>query len=328
MGEEGLSRFIKGDQGMYVGIDISKLWLDVAFRPSGETAKFENTPSGIEALLGQLRTDELKLVVVESTGGYEREVALKLGVEGVPLAVVNPRHVRDFAKALGKLAKTDKIDAAVIAHFAEAVGPEPQQPKSEDMLELQELVSRRKQLIQMLTSEKTRLRQARAKKVRKDVEETIKFLKKRIKNTDLDIQNRLKKSAFWKEDMNLLTSVPGIGPVATMSIISSLPELGKLNRKQISALVGVAPLCRDSGNYHGKRTTWGGRASVRTALFMATLSAARFNPVIRRFYERLLAAGKAPMVALIACMRKLLTILNAILKTRTSWNQLPEQSVS
>ncbi len=312
---------------MYVGVDVSKSWLDVGFRPTRQAEKFENTPQGIELLAERLRELELKLVVVESTGGDEREVALKLGVEGIPLAVVNPRHVRDFAKALGKLAKTDKIDAAVIAHFAEAVGPQPQEPKSQDSLELQELVSRRKQIVQMLTSEKTRLHQARAKKVRDDIQETIKFLKKRLKSTDIDIQDRLKKSDFWKEDVNLLTSVPGIGPVATMSIISSLPELGKLNRKQISALVGVAPLCRDSGNYHGNRTTWGGRANVRAALFMATLSATRYNPVIRRFYERLLSAGKAPMVALIACMRKLLVILNAIMKTRTSWNLLPEQSM-
>ncbi len=313
---------------MYVGIDVSKSWLDVAMRPSFETMRFENTAAGIELLLENLTKQDVKLVVVESTGGFEREVALRLGTAGVPLAIVNPRHVRDFAKALGKLAKTDKIDSQVIAHFAEAVGPQAQEGKTEDMLELQELVSRRKQLTQMLAAEKTRLHQARAKRVRTDVEETIKFLKKRLKQTNTDIEDRLKKSEFWKEDVNLLSSVPGIGPVATMSIISSLPELGKLNRKQISSLVGVAPLCRDSGNYHGRRTTWGGRSQVRTALYMATLCATRFNPVIRRFHERLMDAGKAPMVALIACMRKLLTILNAMLKTRSPWNLVSEQIVS
>lgn len=313
---------------MYVGIDVSKSWLDVALRPGNDAFRVENSAVGIESLLARLRSFNLTLVVVESTGGYERDLAAAIGSHELPLAVVNPRHVRDFAKALGKLAKTDKIDAAVIAHFAEAVAPQTHQPKSEDVLELQELVSRRKQVVQMLTAEKTRLHQARCKTVRDDVQETIRFLKKRLKSTDDDIQVRLKSSDFWREDLKLLSAVPGVGPVACMSIISSLPELGKLNRKQIAALVGVAPLCQDSGNYHGKRTTWGGRANVRTALFMATLSATRYNPVVRSFYKRLIQCGKPPMVALIAAMRKLLIILNAILKTRTSWKLLPQQPVS
>lgn len=305
---------------MYIGIDVSKLWLDVAVR-HGEHFRVENSPLGLEELHRRLRLIEVTLVVMESTGGYEREVAVSLGAAAVPLAVVNPRQVRDFAKATGRLAKTDKLDAEVIAHFAEVIAPQAQEPLEEDAAELKELVSRRKQLVTMLTAERTRLTQTRSKHVRKDVDEHIKFLRKRLRDADEDIHRRLRDSKFWKEEVDLLASVPGVGPVTTMSIVASLPELGKLNRKQVSALVGVAPLNCDSGQHAGKRVTWGGRADVRANLYMATLVAVRRNPLIRTFYERLLSTGKAKKVALVACMRKLLTILNAMLKTRTPWNE-------
>lgn len=305
---------------MYIGIDVSKLWLDVAVR-GGEAFRVENTPLGLEELVGRLTEMKVTLVVMESTGGYEREVALSLGAEAIPLAVVNPRQVRDFAKATGRLAKTDKLDAAVIAHFAEVIAPQAQEPLEHDVIELRELVSRRKQLVVMLTAERTRLSQSRSSTVRRDVDEHIKFLKKRLRDADKDIHQRLKESEFWKEEVDLLASVPGVGPVTTMSIVASLPELGKLNRKQISALVGVAPLNCDSGQCAGRRMTWGGRADVRANLYMATLVAARRNSVIKAFYERLLSAGKAKKLALVACMRKLLTILNAMLKTRSPWNE-------
>lgn len=305
---------------MYVGIDIAKLWLDVAIR-GGEEFRVENTPLGLEELVTRLKELDVELVVMEATGGYEREVALKLGTSEIPLAVVNPRQVRDFAKALGRLAKTDEIDARVLAHFAEVISPQAQEPLDEDVLELKELVARRKQLVTMLTSERQRYNQARSTRVRKDVKAHVAFLKKQLRDADNDIDGRLKSSAFWKEEADLLASVPGVGPVMTMSIISSLPELGTLNRKQVSALVGVAPHACDSGKHAGKRMIWGGRADVRATLYMATLVAVRRNPPIRDFYERLLDRGKPKKVAIVACMRKLLTILNAMVKTRSRWNE-------
>lgn len=303
---------------MFIGIDVSKLWLDVCVR-GGEEFRVENTPLGLEELQRRLSRVNVDIVVMESTGGFEREAAVALGVARLPLAVVNPRQIRDFAKATGKLAKTDKIDAQVIAHFAEVVSPLAQAPIEEDVLELRELVSRRKQLVAMLTTERTRLTQTRSPRVKKDISEVIAFLKKQLKDADKDIHQRLKESRFWQEDVDLLASVPGVGPVMTMSLVASLPELGKLNRKQVSALVGVAPFNCDSGQYAGKRIIWGGRADVRATLYMATLVAAHKNPVIMAHYQRLLARGKVKKVALVACMRKLLTILNAMMKNRTKW---------
>lgn len=301
---------------MFVGIDVSKLWLDIAVR-GAESFREENTPLGHARLVEKLRG--ATLVVMEATGGYEREIALALGAEAVPLAVVNPRQVRDFAKALGQLAKSDRIDARVLAHFAEAVAPVAKPPRDEDALALQELVSRRNQLTQMIATEKQRVPQARTKRVKKDIQDHIAYLKRQLKETDGEIGIRLRESEFWKEDVDLLSTVPGVGRITTMSLVASLPELGKLSRQQISALVGVAPLNRDSGQFSGKRMIWGGRADIRSALYMATLTATRCNPLIKSFYLRLLRRGKPKKLALTACMRKLLTILNAILKSRTRW---------
>ncbi len=301
---------------MIVGIDVSKLWLDVAVR-GGEFFREENTPLGHERLVEKVRS--ATLVVMEATGGYERELALALGAEAIPLAVVNPRQVRDFAKAVGQLAKSDKIDAKVLAHFAEAVAPTAKRPLDEDAMALRELVSRRKQLTQMMASEKQRVPQARTKRVKKDIQDHIAYLKRQLKETDDDIGSRLRESDFWKEDVDLLSTVPGVGRVTSMSLVALLPELGTLRRQQISALVGVAPLNRDSGNFSGKRMVWGGRADVRVALYMAALTAIRCNPSIKNFYERLVARGKPKKLALVACMRKLLTVLNAMMKTRSAW---------
>lgn len=301
---------------MFVGIDVSKLWLDVAVR-GGDVFREENTPLGHARLVESMR--KATLVVMEATGGYEREIALAFGAAAIPLAVVNPRQVRDFAKALGRLAKSDKIDAQVLAHFAEAVAPAAKPPRDEDALALQELVSRRNQLTQMIATEKQRIAQARIKRIKKDIQDHIAYLKRQLKETDGDIGTRLRESEFWKEDVDLLSSVPGVGRITTMSLVASLPELGKLSRQKISALVGVAPLNRDSGKFSGKRMIWGGRADIRSALYMATLTATRCNPVIKAFYLRLIERGKPKKLALTACMRKLLTILNAILKSRTRW---------
>lgn len=308
---------------MYIGIDISKLWLDVAER-GGASYREENTPLGHERLLEKFKAREVTLVVMEASGGYERNLAVALGAAGVPMVVVNARQVRDFARATGKLAKTDKIDASVLGHFAEAIAPAAQPPLKEDALALQELVGRRKQISQMIVSEKQRAHQARVKGIKQDIDRHISFLKKQLKDTENDIENRMGKSDCWKENVELLTTVPGIGPVTTMSIVAGLPELGRLTRQQVSALVGVAPMNRDSGGFSGKRRIWGGRADVRTTLYMATLSAMRFNPIIAPFYKRLVTRGKPKKVAITACMRKLLTILNSMLKTRTVWTPMPE----
>lgn len=306
---------------MHVGVDVSKNHLDVAIKESGESFRVENTALGLEELMGTLTPLEPTLIVVEATGGYEKEVALACGVASLPLAVVNPRQARDFAKAAGKLAKTDKIDAMVLADFGAAMKPSPQPPRGEEAEELQELVRRRKQLKDMIAAEQKRLHQTRRKVIRDDLQEHIAYMKKRLRDTDDDISSRLRECEFWKEDVEILLTVPGVGKVTVMTIVSSLPELGKLNRKKISALVGVAPLNRDSGTFRGTRSTWGGRSNLRAVLFMGTLRATRTNPVIKAFYERLIERGKAKKVAIVACMRKLLTILNAMIKNKTTWDQ-------
>ncbi len=242
-----------------------------------------------------------------------------MAADRLPVAIVNPRQVRDFAKATGKLAKTDKIDAAVLAHFAYAVKPVARELPSTETVQLQELVTRRKQLTLSLSTEKVRLKQASSDAVLDSVRALLTFLKAQLKSLDSEIASRLQDSTLWHEEAQLLASVPGVGPVTTMALISTLPELGKLKRQKISALVGVAPFNRDSGFAQGKRCIWGGRAGIRSVLYMATLTAVRCNPTIKKFYQRLIENGKAPKVALTACMRKLLTILNAILKNKTPW---------
>ena len=304
--------------GAYIGIDVSQGWLDVALQPGGEAWRATNDEPGIAGLIDRLRALQPTAVILEATGGIELPVTGALLAAGLPAAVVNPRQVRDFARATGRLAKTDAIDAQVLARFGEAVRPELRPLPDEATQELAALVARRRQLIEMLTAEKNRLRLA-ARAVRRDIQQHIRWLERRLSDLDGDLAQQVRSSPRWREQDDLLRSAPGIGPVSSVTLLAQLPELGQLNRKEIAALVGVAPLNRDSGTLRGRRKVWGGRAHVRAALYMATLVGTRHNPVLKTFYERLLAAGKPKKVALTACMRRLLTILNAMVRTETSW---------
>lgn len=303
---------------VFVGIDVSKAQLDIGVRPSNERWQVENSLEGIRELVAKLEHIGPNLIVLEATGGYEMAAAAALAAGGLPVAVVNPRQVRDFAKSLGRLAKTDKIDAQVLARFGEAVRPEPRALPDEQTQQMQALLTRRRQIIEMLVAEKNRTRLAH-KGVITGLMEHITWLEKRLDELDKDLHDLLKNSPIWREKDDLLRSVPGVGPVLVTTLLAELPELGLLNRKKIAALVGVAPFNCDSGKMHGKRAIWGGRASIRAVLYMATLSSIRCNPVIRTFYDRLIQAGKQAKVALIACMRKLLTILNAMVHNHTHW---------
>jgi transposase len=302
---------------VFVGIDVSKAQLDVALRPEGRFA-VPNTEVGIAQVLTRLQAVSPTLVVLEATGGLEIPLTGALAAAGMPVVVVNPRQVRDFAKATGKLAKTDALDAQTLAHFAEVMRPEPRPLPDEQTQTLAALLTRRRQLVEMLTAEKNRLASARPP-VRKSLRTHITWLERELSHTDSDLAHAIRESPVWREKEELLQSTPGVGPVVTTTLLANLPELGTLTAKQIAALVGVAPFNRDSGTLRGKRTVWGGRAQVRAVLYMGTLVATRFNPVIRAFYQRLCAAGKPKKVALTACMRKLLIILNAMLKHRTPW---------
>ena len=302
----------------YVGIDVAKAHLDVAVHPPAATPRFPHDEAGLSALVAHVQSLAPALVVLEATGGYETDVVAALALAGIPLAVVNPRQVRDFAKAIGRLAKTDALDAAVLALFAARVQPEPRPLPDAAQQDLTALVARRRQLVEMLTAERNRLQLARGC-IKHDVQVHIHFLEQRLKDTNTDLQTLLRESPVWRAHEQLLRSVPGIGPTTAATLIAELPELGCLTRQQIAALVGVAPLNRDSGPRQGPRTTWGGRATVRAPLYMATRVATRCNPIIRTFYQRLRAAGKPPKVALVAAMRKLLTILNAMVKAQRTW---------
>jgi transposase len=302
----------------FVGIDVAKDTLDIAVRPTAETWQAANDAPGIPPLVTRLQALAPALVVVEATGGFEQPLGAALATAGVPIVVVNPRQVRDFAKATGQLAKTDALDAAVLAHFAEAVRPTPRPLPDAATQELRALLLRRRQLVDMLTAERTRHPQAPAV-IQAAIQEHITWLEQQIARHDQELGDRLQASPVWRVQDDLLRSVPGVGPVLTRTLRAQVPELGTLNRRKIAAVVGVAPFNRDSGTLRGKRTIWGGRAPVRAVLYMATLVATRHNPVIRAFYTRLLAAGKTKKVALTACMRKLLTILNAMVKSQTPW---------
>lgn len=304
---------------VYVGIDVCKARLDVAVLPSGESFSVANDEEGLQALTGKLVGVSPALVVLEATGGLERPLAAALFASGIACAVVNPRQARDFAKATGRLAKTDRIDAGVLARFAEAIRPEPKAPPEAEALEFQAILARRRQLIGMLVAEKNRLSASASKKVRSRLEAHIRWLEKELARVDRDLAEAIEENPTFKENEALLRSVPGVGPVLCRTLLAELPELGSLSPRELSALVGVAPLNRDSGTLRGKRTVWGGRARVREALYMGALIASRFNPAIKEFYERLVAAGKPKKVALVACMRKLLTILNAVLRERVPW---------
>jgi len=306
---------------VFVGIDVSKAQLDAAVRPAGRFAA-PNDEAGVAQVLARLRAVPPTLVVVEATGGLEIPLVGALATAGVPVVVVNPRQVRDFAKATGKLAKTDAVDAQVLAHFAEVMRPEPRPLPDEQTQALAALVARRRQLVEMLTAEQNRLASARGP-VRQNLRAHIAWLVRALGHADADLAQAIRNSPVWREKEALLRSTPGVGPVLTTTLLANLPELGTVTGKQIAALVGVAPFNRDSGTWRGKRTVWGGRAQIRAVLYMGALVAARFNPVIRAFYLRLCAAGKAKKVALTACMRKLLLILNAMLKQRTPWRTEP-----
>jgi transposase len=305
---------------VFVGIDVAKADLAVAVRPQTEAWLVPNDDKGIQDLVARLRTVAPTLLVLEATGGYERPLVAALAAAGFPLVVANPRQVRDFARATGQLAKTDSIDASILALFAERVRPEPR-PLSDDATQaLDALLTRRRQLLEMLVAERNRLTHARPA-IRRDIAQHVRWLERRLHDVDTDLDQAIQTSPVWRAKENLLRSAPGVGPVLSRTLIGDLPELGTLNRKQIAALVGVAPLARDSGTLKGKRLVWGGRAPVRAVLYMAALVATRRNPIIRRFYQRLLATGKPKKLALTACMRKLLTILNAMMRTQTTWRQ-------
>jgi transposase len=315
------------EEHSYVGIDVSKGYLDVAVRPMGQQWRVSNTEEELGQLVEQLQGLSPALVVLEATGGYEVPVAAALGAAGLPVAVVNPRQVRDFARATGKLAKTDKLDAQVLALFAERVRPVPRPLPDLQAQELDALLARRRQIVAMLTTERNRLGSA-SPSVRPGIQEHTAWLEGKLGELNDRMGKLLRESPLWREKEQLLRSVPGVGPVLSLTLLAELPELGTMGCKQMAALVGVAPLNRDSGTLRGRRTIWGGRAKVRAVLYMAALVATRFNPVIKAFYQKLLAAGKAKKVALVACMHKLLTILNAMLKHRSPWQPLTLQMVA
>jgi len=303
---------------VYVGIDVSKTRLDVAVRPSGGLSHVTYDAAGITTVVTQLSQKQPIRIVVEATGGLERPLVRALVAAALPVIVVNPRQVRDFAKATGQLAKTDALDAQVLARFAEVIHPSLRALPDPQTQELAALLARRRQVLAMQRAEQNRLDRAPVR-VQNRIEVHLHWLGDELARRDEELDDQIQQSPMWRAREDLLQSVPGIGPVMCRTVLAELPELGLLNRKQIAALVGVAPFNRDSGRLRGHRTIWGGRAPVRTALYMATLVATRWNPVIRPFYQRLRDAGKAPKVALVAAMRKLLTILNAMLHHGTPW---------
>ena len=308
------------ESSIFIGIDVSKARLDVAIRPSGESESVANDKTGIKALVKHLGEIQPALIVLEATGGVERQLTRALASAELPVVVVNPRQVRDFAKATGQLAKTDAIDAVVLARFAETVRPVLRPLPDEVTLELRALIARRRQIAEMMVAERNRLRGA-SQSVTKRIDAHIRWLEAELQRADKDLDQSIRQSPIWQENEDLLRTVPSIGPVISRTLLAELPELGQLNRKQIAALVGIAPLNWDSGTLRGRRAIWGGRASVRAVLYMAALVASRHNTVMRVFYKRLRDAGKAPKVALVACMRKLLTILNAMIKHKTRWSE-------
>jgi len=303
---------------IFVGLDVAKAQLDVAVRPSGERWSVANDESGIAQLVGRLRALRPTLIVAEATGGFERAAIAALAAASLPVVVANPRQVRDFARATGQLAKTDRLDAAILALFGERVRPAPRPLPDEAAQPLDALLTRRRQLLEMLVAEKNRLGFA-PRPLHRGIRQHIRWLERQLDDVTKELAAQIERSPAWRAQDDLLQSVPGVGPVVSATLLGELPELGALNHKQIAALVGVAPLARDSGMLRGKRMVWGGRASVRTALYLAALCGRRWNPVLRAFYERLRAAGKPTKVALIACARKLLTILNAMVRDQRRW---------
>jgi transposase len=304
---------------IYAGIDVSKSTLDVAVTNQKEIKSFSNDGSGIQQIVDYLKKKVPGLTVMEATGGMEALLAANLNAAQIPVVVANPRQVRDYARSVGKLAKTDSIDARTLAEFGRDIHPEPRPLTDKQTKEIKAMLVRRQQVIAMITTENNRLWSADVHIVQA-IQKHIAWLKQQLKDLDQDLENQIKSSPIWREKDDLLKSVPGIGPVVSLTLMSALPELGALNRKQIAALAGVAPFNRDSGKFRGKRVTKGGRTRVRSALYMAALVATRFNPVIKEYYQRLLKLGKVKKVALTACMRKLLTMLNAIIRDHRQWH--------
>lgn len=302
----------------FVGIDVSKDTLDIGLYPTLETLRVPNDQNGLDELIKRLEPIAPQLIVFEATGGYETLAVSSLAVAGLAVVVVNARQIRDFAKSIGQLAKTDVIDAGVIARFASAVRPELRAVKDNRTQELTGLVARRRQIVEMIVAETNRIRTT-SRRTRRDIQTHIHWLQKRLDQIDAEIKHDIQNGPLWRTTDQILQSTPGVGPTTSAMLISCVPELGQLNRKKIASLIGVAPLNRDSGRFKGRRMIWGGRAQVRSVLYMSTLSAIRFNPIIRQFYQRLRNAGKCFKVALVACMRKLLIILNAMVRDQTKW---------
>ena len=303
---------------IYVGIDVAKDRVDILIRPTGDSWSMYYGEAEVAELVAKLQTIEPAVAIVEATGGLEFPLVAALAAASLPVAVVNPRQVRDFAKSTGQLAKTDRLDARILAHFGEAVRPTVRPLRDAESQVLSATLSRRRQIVEMLTAEKNRLGRA-IPEVCNRIHAHITWLEEELKDLNAELRRTVQSSPVWREKDELLRSVPGVGQQVSITLLADLPELGTLGRKQITALVGVAPFSRDSGPHRGKRSVWGGRVRVRGALYMGALVAARWNPVIREFYQRLLAAGKPKKLALTACMRKLLTVLNSMAKTGRPW---------
>jgi transposase len=304
----------------FVGIDVSKTALDVCITPAAQKMHVAYDDAGVVEIVRRLKEVAPSLIVMEATGGLEVRLASELAVQGLPVAVINPRQARDFAKASGQLAKTDAVDAAVLAAFAQAIRPTVRPLKDSDTRALDELVTRRRQLVVMRVQETQRLSGAASKAMQKSLKSHIAWLERRITDTDHDLTQCLRASDVWRAKDDLLRTIPGVGTVTSLTMLAKCPELGQLNRRQIAKLTGVAPLANDSGKHTGKRFIWGGRADVRTVLYMAALSAIRSNPVIKAFAARLTQAGKPAKVVIVACMRKLLTIMNTMLRNNAAWD--------
>ena len=303
----------------YLGLDVAKATVELASEPAGLGGQFATDPAGLTALVQTCQREPVALVVLEATGGYEAPVAAALATAGLPVAIVNPRHVRAFAQALGRLAKTDRLDAQVLALFAARVRPTPRPLPDDATQELEALLARRRQLLEMLHAERQRLPRARGREVRRNLRAHIRWLEQSVIDADAALERLIQASPLWRVQDELLQSVPGVGPTLARTLLGLVPELGHLDRHQIAALVGVAPLARDSGTLRGRRTCWGGRPAVRSVLYMAALTAARYNPVLRPFYQRLRTAGKPAKVALTAVARKLVVLLNAMLRDQRPW---------
>jgi transposase len=304
----------------FVGVDVSKATLDICITPSGHALHVSYDEVGVSQIVSTLKEAGPTLIVLEATGGLEVRLASELAAVGLPVAIINPRQARDFAKATGRLAKTDQVDAAMLAEFARAIRPQARPLKDADTRALDDMVNRRRQLIAMRVQEALRLGTAASKPLQKSLNKHITWLDKQIAEVDGDLNKRLRESDVWRTKDDLLRAIPGVGAVTSLTMLAKCPELGTLNRREIAALTGVAPMANDSGTHRGKRFVWGGRADVRAVLYMATISAIRCNETIKAFADRLKQAGKPAKVVIVACMRKLLTIMNAMLKNNAAWN--------